>query len=81
PNFELHLQHLESVCIKLQQHSLKVKQRKCSFGVDKVEYLGHVVSANGVSVDPAKIECIKSWEQPKTIKGLRGFLGLAAYYR
>ncbi|KAM5551624.1 hypothetical protein ABKV19_026461 [Rosa sericea] len=78
---EAHLEHLEKIFKRLQQHSLKVKKGKCNFGVAKVEYLGHVVSAEGVAVDPAKIECIKSWSQPKTVKGLRGFLGLAGYYR
>lgn len=46
-----------------------------------MEYLGHVISAKGVAVDPAKIECLKEWQKPKTLKGLRGFLGLAGYYR
>lgn len=81
PNLETHLVHLEKVFIKLQQHAHKVKGSKCSFGADQVEYLGHVVNAKGVAVDPAKIECIKQWKQPTTLKGLRGFLGLAGYYR
>lgn len=76
-----HLEHLERVFKRLQQHSLKVKESKCSFGVDRVEYLGHVISAKGVAVDPSKIECIRNWAKPKTLKGLRGFLGLAGYYR
>ncbi|XP_024156291.1 uncharacterized protein LOC112164308 [Rosa chinensis] len=78
---EDHLKHLELVFERLQQHSLKVKESKCSFGVPKVEYLGHVISAAGVAVDPTKIECIQQWPQPKTLKELRGFLGLAGYYR
>ncbi|PRQ25669.1 putative nucleotidyltransferase, Ribonuclease H [Rosa chinensis] len=81
PSMEAHLDHLEKVFQKLQQHSLKVKHSKCSFGVSQVEYLGHVISRAGVAVDPAKIECIKNWEKPQTIKGLRRFLGLAGYYR
>lgn len=81
PDMETHLIHLEKVFIKLQQHSLKVKGSKCSFGDAQVEYLGHIINAEGVLVDPAKIECIKQWKKPSTIKGLRGFLGLAGYYR
>lgn len=81
PDLETHLVHLKKVFVKLQQHSLKIKGSKCSFGTDQVEYLGHVVNAEGVSVDPTKIECIKQWKQPTTLKGLRGFLGLAGYYR
>ncbi|XP_004292526.1 PREDICTED: uncharacterized protein LOC101313866 [Fragaria vesca subsp. vesca] len=81
PDLPSHLEHLEMIFRQLQQHKLKVKQSKCSFGVRQVEYLGHVISAKGVSVDPKKVECIRTWEKPKTVKGLRGFLGLAGYYR
>ncbi|XP_061993668.1 uncharacterized protein LOC133711581 [Rosa rugosa] len=78
---EEHLNHLTTVFNILQQHELKVKNSKCSFGASKVEYLGHVISSERVAVDPAKIEVIKNWSKPKTLKGLRGFLGLAGYYR
>lgn len=47
----------------------------------QVEYLGHIISAQGVVVDPKKIECISTWTKPKPLKGLREFLGLAGYYR
>lgn len=80
-SLELHIIHLEQVFKKLQQQSRKVKASKCNFGVSQVEYLGHIVSAQGVVVDPNKIECISNWHKPKTLKGLRGFLGLAGYYR
>lgn len=56
---EEHLQHLTMVFQKLQQHDLKVKLSKCAFGTSSVEYLGHIISANGVAVDPAKIEVIR----------------------
>lgn len=81
PPLEEHLQYLEMVFEKLKQNSLKVNGSKCSLGVPQVEYLGHIISENGVSVDPAKIECVWKWPQPRTIKQLRGFLGLAGYYR
>ncbi|XP_050379620.1 uncharacterized protein LOC126796952 [Argentina anserina] len=80
-SLEEHLQHLKLIFERLRQHSLKAKASKCSFGVKQVEYLGHVISAQGVAVDPSKIECIKIWPQPKTLKQLRGFLGRAGYYR
>lgn len=80
-SLEDHLKQLKLVFERLQSHSLKVKLSKCSFGVEQVEYLGHIISAKGVVVDPAKIECIKTWGKPSTLKGLRGFLGLAGYYR
>lgn len=80
-SMEEHIEHLTKVFEKLKQHQLKLKMSKCSFGVAQVEYLGHVVSKEGVDVDPNKIKCISQWEKPKTIKGLGGFLGLAGYYR
>lgn len=80
-SLEAYIQHLELVFDKLKQHQLKVKESKCSFGTSQVEYLEHIISAQGVVVDSKKIECIKNWERPKTLKGLRGFLGLARYYR
>lgn len=48
--------------------------------MSQVEYLGHVISKEGLSVDPTKIQCVKQWPQPTTLNQLRGFLGLAGYY-
>ncbi|XP_004301249.1 PREDICTED: genome polyprotein-like [Fragaria vesca subsp. vesca] len=81
PCLAAHLQHLEWVFQTLQKNSLVVKESKCSFGASQVEYLGHIISGKGVAVDPSKIECVEKWPLPKTIKALRGFLGLAGYYR
>ena len=57
------------------------KQSKHYFGMPQVEYLGHVISVEGVSIDPAKIVAVQNWPMPATLKQLRGFLGLAGYYR
>ena len=54
---------------------------KCYFGVQEVEYMGHIVSHEGVKVDPNKIKALKEWKVPTTINQLRGFLGLTGYYR
>jgi hypothetical protein len=57
-----------------------VKQSKCSFAKNSIDYLGHVISASGVSTNPSKIQAIYQWPIPKNIKQLRSFLGLAGYY-
>ena len=57
------------------------KNSKCFFGVQEVEYLGHIVSHEGVKVYPNKIKSIKEWKIHTTINNLRGFMGLAGYYR
>ncbi|XP_004301871.1 PREDICTED: uncharacterized protein LOC101305766 [Fragaria vesca subsp. vesca] len=67
--------------IELLPNTAPINESKCSFGVSQVEYLGHIISSKGVAVDPAKIECIKKWGKPATLKGLRGLLGLTGYYR
>lgn len=76
-----HLTHLEKVFQILQDNHLKVKLSKCSFGQPSVNYLGHVISGTGVSVDASKVQCLTDWPKPTTLKALRGFLGLAGYYR
>jgi hypothetical protein len=65
----------------LSQHQLFLKQSKCTFGDSKVEYLGHIVGKDGVHVDPEKIEAMNDLPRPKTLKMLRGFIGLIGYYR
>ena len=65
----------------MREHKLYAKMTKCSFFQQEVDYLGHVVGINGVKPDPAKIKAIKEWKQPKNVKELRSFLGLAGYYR
>jgi hypothetical protein len=76
-----HLQHGKLIFQTLRENKLALKQAKCSFGVEKVAYLGHIISAAGVAMDPSKVEAVKAWPLPRTLQALRGFLGLAGYYR
>jgi hypothetical protein len=78
--WQSHLSHVDQVLQLLSQHQLFLKQSKCDFGAFEVEYLGHIVGKDGVHVDPKKIEAMKDWTHPKTIKSLRDFLGLSGYY-
>lgn len=79
--WEEHLSHLKLLFETLGKHQLYAKQSKCKFASQRVEYLGHVISRNGIAVDPKKISAILEWPLPKTPKALRGFLGLTRYYR
>eukprot|EP00253_Pinus_taeda_P013160 PITA_13160 len=76
-----HVEHVDKVLQLLEEKQLYAKRSKCFFGVQEVEYLGHIVSHEGVKVDPSKIKAIKEWKIPTSIKDLRGFLGLTGYYR
>ncbi|KAL2087111.1 hypothetical protein ACEWY4_018170 [Coilia grayii] len=78
---EQHLERLGEVFARLQREGLKVKLSKCRFFQHQVSYLGHVVSAEGVSTDPAKIEVVKEWRRPGHLAELRSFFGFASYYR
>jgi hypothetical protein len=65
----------------LEKNELFAKLSKCSFGQKEVDYLGHVVSGNVVTMDVNKIEAVRDWPRPNNVKQLRGFLGLTGYYR
>jgi hypothetical protein len=75
-----HLKHLEQVLSLLDENQFYAKISKCTFGKEEVEYLGHVISKEGVKVDPNKIKAIMEWPKPNNISKLRGFLGLTGYY-
>jgi Reverse transcriptase (RNA-dependent DNA polymerase)/RNase H-like domain found in reverse transcriptase len=76
-----HKQHLILVLQRLKEHQLCAKPSKCEFGAKKIKYLGHVISAAGVATDLGKVEAMKDWPVPNNVRSLRGFLGLAGYYR
>ena len=79
--FEEHLQNLQAVLIRLREAGLKLKPQKCALCLPQVEFLGHVVSAQGVSTDPRKTEKVRNWPIPTNRREVQQFLGLASYYR
>lgn len=81
PIFEEHIHHIQLTLSVLRKHKLYAKRSKCQFGQQRIEYLGHIISHNGVSTDPDKVQDMVDWPKPKNLKGLRGFLGLTGYYR
>jgi transposase InsO family protein len=81
PDFTTHLSRLEEVLLRLQKAGLKLKPAKCELFQDQVNYLGHVVSSQGIATDPKKVETVKEWPIPRSIKELQAFLGLTGYYR
>nr|AAQ56440.1 putative polyprotein [Oryza sativa Japonica Group]AAQ56491.1 putative polyprotein [Oryza sativa Japonica Group] len=78
---EEHEQHLRLVLEKLKEHQLYAKFSKCDFWLSEVKFLGHVITAQGVAVDPSNVESVTKWTPPKTVSQIRSFLGLAGYYR
>jgi len=65
----------------LREKQLYAKLSKCEFWMDEVQFLGHVISAQGIVVDPAKVEAVVKWESPKCTTDIRSFMGLAGYHR
>ena len=78
---EEHAEHLWIVLEILRKERLYAKFSKCEFWLKEVQFLGHVISKEGILVDPAKIEAVSNWERPTTPTEVRSFIGLAGYYR
>jgi hypothetical protein len=78
---EEHAQHLRVILQQLRDHQLYAKFSKCAFWLKEVSFLGHVISAEGIVVDPSKVHKVLDWKSPKLVTQIRSFLGLAGYYR
>jgi hypothetical protein len=76
-----HEEHLRMVLQKLRDNQLYAKFTKCDFWLDEVHFLEHIIYKGGIVVDPAKVTAINDWKIPSTVSEIRGFLGLAGYYR
>jgi len=80
-DIESHRNHLFSVFDLLRQNHLLVNKKKCGFECPSIEYLDHIISSQGVTADPKKLQVMMDWPQPRDLKSLCGFLGLIGYYR
>ena len=78
---EDHARHIHIVLQKPREHRLYAKFSKCEFWLEKVSFLGHILSKDGIAVDPGKVQDVLDWKQPQNISEIRSFLGLAGYYR
>ena len=80
-NEEEHKEHLCLVLEKLREHQLYAKFSKCEFLLKEVGFLRHVISGEGIAVDPTKVVTVTNWVAPTIVGEIRSFLGLARYYR
>ena len=78
---EEHKEHLHLVLEKLREHQLYAKFSKCEFWLKEVGFLRHVISGEGLAVDPSKVEAVTEWKAPTSVGEIRSFLGLAGYYQ
>jgi hypothetical protein len=77
---EEHGKHLRIILQRLQEHQLYAKFSKCAFWLEEVLFLGHVILAEGITVDPSKVQEVLDWKFSKSVTQIRSFLGLAGYY-
>ncbi|KAL4366532.1 hypothetical protein GQ457_05G020900 [Hibiscus cannabinus] len=80
-NKDEHAKHLQIVLQTLREHQMFAKFSKCEFWLSEVAFLGHVISAKGIMVDPKKVQTILDLRPPRNVGEVRSFLGLAEYYR
>ena len=76
-----HGEHLRILLQTLRTHQLYAKLSKCEFWLNSVSFLGHVISKEGIQVDPKKVEAVSNWPRPTNVTEIRSFLGMAGYYR
>ncbi|GKF52300.1 putative reverse transcriptase domain-containing protein [Tanacetum coccineum] len=78
---EEHEVHLREVLETLRREKLYDRFSKCEFWLQEVEFLGHVINSEGLKVDPAKVEAVMNWQDPKNVGEIQSFLSLAGYYQ
>ena len=78
---EEHKEHLRLVLQTLREHQLYAKFIKCDFFKEEIQYMGHIITKEGIAEDPKKIKTIMEWPVPRDVVDIRSFMGLAGYYR
>jgi hypothetical protein len=80
-NPDMHKQHVKEVLRQLRQAKLYANIKKCTFSANTVEYLGFILSPSGLTMDPAKVQVINDWPEPRKVCEVQSFLGFANFYR
>ncbi|KAH7556717.1 reverse transcriptase [Bipolaris maydis] len=78
---EEHVEHVKKVLRKLKEYKLYLQPGKCEFHTQETEFLGFIISTEGVKMNPKKIQTVQEWPKPNTVKDVQSFLGFANYYR
>ncbi len=78
---EEHLKHVRKVMQVLREHTILIKASKCTWGQEELPYLGHIVSKDGIKVDPKKVQAVSDWPEPQNLTELQQFLGLTNFFR
>jgi hypothetical protein len=80
-SMEEHVGHAKEVLKRLQQHHLYCNPKKCDFFVDRVTYIGLVITPEGISMEKEKVQAVLEWPTPTSVKEVQSFLGFANFYR
>jgi len=78
---EVHTRHVHQVLERLTDAGLHLKPEKCEFHKTEVKYLGLIIGADGIKMDPSRVETVKAWPPPENLRDVRAFLGFANFYR
>ena len=81
PDATSHMQRLREVIRVLRREKMYANVKKCSFAMDRVIFLGYVVSRDGIAVDGEKVKAVREWPTPTSVHDVRSFHGLASFYR
>ncbi|MCO5610098.1 hypothetical protein L7F22_064333 [Adiantum nelumboides] len=80
-SLEEHKEHLKAKFLALQENKLYINRKKSEFFLEEIHYLGHIISKDGIRMDPQKIVVINAWPEPRNLRELQNFIGMCSYYR